>query len=541
MNKIISGGLLGFLSVLTLSITTVQAALIGLPTVATIAAGPVTATNATLNGTVNPGGGATAAYFQYGTSTYYGSYSSTNNLAATNSVLNVSHLVSGFLAGTVYHFQLVATNSAGTSYGGDQIFANLTAAPLETNIFNYTGSSVDWTVPASGIYRIVASGAQGGSVGGSLSGGLGAIISGDFSLIQGQVFRIAVGGKGQDSSAQYGGGGGGGSFVASISPGPTNALIIAGGGGGGGGGGSVSSGSGTGGAGQNGGGGGGFLSNGGNGKNSGDGLAGGGFGFCCGLAGGGGDSYGGFGGFGGGGCSSGNSASVYRGGGGGGGGYTGGNGGSDGGGGGGGSTNAGFNQINVGGSQAGNGSVQIFVMVLSPTVNTTGASGITATSATLNGTVNPDGADTAAYFQYGTSTNYGSFSSTNSLVATNGVLNVSQLLSGLASGTVYHYRLVAANSAGTTLGSDLTFTTSVSPPVAFSLTGTPLSAGGGFQLNFTNLTGLGFTVLGSTNAALPVVQWTVLGAPVENPPGRYQFTDPQATNNVRRFYRVRSP
>ncbi len=540
MNKIISGGLLGFLTVLTLSITTVQAAPIGLPTVATIAAGPVTATNAALNGTVNPGGGATAAYFQYGTSTHYGSYSSTNNLAATNSVLNVSHLVSGFLAGTVYHFQLVAANSAGTSYGGDQIFANLIAAPLETNTFNYTGRSVDWTVPASGIYRIVASGAQGG-----LSGGLGALIRGDFSLTQGQRVKIAVGGMGgvTPGSMNYGAGGGG-SFGVSFFSGTTNALVVAGGGGGaaytgGAGDGLTSAGEGFGGGGDSrgGGGGGGFFGNGGGGAYG----SGGGAGFTAGLAGGSiGVVSGGTGGFGGGGggCNGGGS---LPGGGGGGGGYTGGNGDLNGGGGGGGSINAGFNQINVGGSQAGNGFVQILVMVLAPAVNTMGASGITAASATLNGTVNPDGADTAAYFQYGTSTNYGSFSSTNNLAATNGILNVSYLLSGLAPGTVYHYRLAAANSAGTNYGSDLTFTNSVSPPVAFSLTGTPLSAGGGFQLNFTNLTGLGFSVLGSTNVAVPLTNWTVLGAPVENPPGRYQFTDPQATNNPTRFYRVRSP
>jgi len=78
-------------------------------------------------------------------------------------------------------------------------------------------------------------------------------------------------------------------------------------------------------------------------------------------------------------------------------------------------------------------------------------------------------------------------------------------------------------------------------PVIFNVTGSSISSGGAFQLSFTNLSGLGFTVLGSTNVALPVAQWTVLGAPVENPPGRYQFTDPQATNNPTRFYRVRSP
>ena len=101
----------------------------------------------------------------------------------------------------------------------------------------------------------------------------------------------------------------------------------------------------------------------------------------------------------------------------------------------------------------------VVVVPNAPAVTTLAATSITATNATLNGTVNPDGAATTAYFQYGLTTSYGSFSSTNSLAATNAVLNVSNLLSGLAPGTIYHYRLVAANSAGTNYGSDITLTT----------------------------------------------------------------------------------
>jgi hypothetical protein len=55
------------------------------------------------------------------------------------------------------------------------------------------------------------------------------------------------------------------------------------------------------------------------------------------------------------------------------------------------------------------------------------------------------------------------------------------------------------------------------------------------------MSGLDFTVLGATNVALPLSNWTVLGAASEAPPGQYQFTDSQSTNNVRRFYRLRSP
>ena len=83
----------------------------------------------------------------------------------------------------------------------------------------------------------------------------------------------------------------------------------------------------------------------------------------------------------------------------------------------------------------------------------------------------------------------------------------------------------------------------VATPVPFQLVGSSSISGGAFQLSFTNLSGLGFTALGTTNLALPLADWTVLGSPVETPPGsgNYQFTDSQSTNLVSRFYQVRSP
>jgi hypothetical protein len=88
----------------------------------------------------------------------------------------------------------------------------------------------------------------------------------------------------------------------------------------------------------------------------------------------------------------------------------------------------------------------------------------------------------------------------------------------------------------------LLFTTlSQAQAVNFSLKGAIKLPGGAFQFSFTNLNGLGFTVRGTTNLALPFTNWTVLGAPVESPSGQYQFTDPEATNKATRFYRVTSP
>jgi hypothetical protein len=58
-----------------------------------------------------------------------------------------------------------------------------------------------------------------------------------------------------------------------------------------------------------------------------------------------------------------------------------------------------------------------------------------------------------------------------------------------------------------------------------------------FQLSFTNTPGLNFSILASTNIAVSVTNWIVLGTPTENPAGQYQFTD--SITNKARFYRVR--
>ena len=66
-------------------------------------------------------------------------------------------------------------------------------------------------------------------------------------------------------------------------------------------------------------------------------------------------------------------------------------------------------------------------------------------------------------------------------------------------------------------------------------------AGGVFQFSFTNTPGAGSTVVSTTNLGLSLPNWTTLGGATEVSPGQFQFTDPQATNNAKRFYRVRSP
>ena len=80
--------------------------------------------------------------------------------------------------------------------------------------FDYTGAIVDYTILTSGLYDIVAAGAQGGAAFGD-PGGYGAEVGGDIGLSAGLVLGILVGGAGGQIGGDgiIGGGGGGGSFV----------------------------------------------------------------------------------------------------------------------------------------------------------------------------------------------------------------------------------------------------------------------------------------------------------------------------------------
>jgi hypothetical protein len=76
----------------------------------------------------------------------------------------------------------------------------------------------------------------------------------------------------------------------------------------------------------------------------------------------------------------------------------------------------------------------------------------------LNGTINPNGLTTTYYFEWGTTTAYGNRSPAIPTSADSGWGNIagSVNLTELTPNVVYHYRLVATNSLGTTYGSDMT-------------------------------------------------------------------------------------
>jgi N-acetylneuraminic acid mutarotase len=112
-----------------------------------------------------------------------------------------------------------------------------------------------------------------------------------------------------------------------------------------------------------------------------------------------------------------------------------------------------------------------------PVVITNPATLIASFSATLNGSVDPHGLTTNVYFQYGTTTSYGSTTASQSKTG-NTYQNVAAKISGLAASTTYHFRIVATNSAGTKYGSDRTFTTlsATGPPVVITNSATNVAS-----------------------------------------------------------------
>ena len=97
-----------------------------------------------------------------------------------------------------------------------------------------------------------------------------------------------------------------------------------------------------------------------------------------------------------------------------------------------------------------------------------------STSAGLSGQVNPNGLATTAYFEYGidlrdrgpgsSTVLYDQTTPAQQIGSDSTDHPISIPVAGLVSNALYHVRIVASNSAGTTVGPDQTFTTPASAP-----------------------------------------------------------------------------
>ena len=293
----------------------------GPPVVVTNPATLIASFSATLNGSLDPHGLTTTGYFQYGTTTSYGS--TTPMLSYTgNTYLNTSANITGLMANTIYHFRIVAHNSAGTTFGSDRTFTTLSA----------TGSPVVVTGPATLIASFSA----------TLNGLLdphGLTTSVHFQYGTTTSYGLTTPSQSQSGNTY-------GNVSANI--------------------GSLTT------------------------------------------------------------------STIYH-----------------------------FRVVASNSAGTTLGSDRTFTTLTAtgpPVVTTNPATNVTTSSATLNGSLDPHGLTTTVYFQYGTTTSYGHATAMLSQTG-NTYRNIAANISGLATHTTYHFRILAKNSAGTSLGIDRTFTT----------------------------------------------------------------------------------
>jgi subtilisin-like proprotein convertase family protein len=128
---------------------TVNVPPVAAPFVFTQPAQAVTGAGAQLNGMVTPNGRPTTAWFQWGTSTDYGSNTPPVSAGNGYNVFYMPNPISGLVPNVAYHFRLVAANASGTNYGFDQILD-------EANVAAWGADYVGQTTVPPGLSNVVA-------------------------------------------------------------------------------------------------------------------------------------------------------------------------------------------------------------------------------------------------------------------------------------------------------------------------------------------------------------------------------------------------
>ncbi|MDB6026479.1 MAG: regulatory domain of in-like proprotein convertase [Verrucomicrobiales bacterium] len=411
------------------------------PTVTTQAATSIGTTNVILNASVNPNGADSKVYFQFGTTTGYGSFSVTNDITATLTNIALNIPVSGLLPGSNYNFRVVSMNSAGTNLGNNLTFVTGPEAPqiLGQSVGTLTNNSavlnasvdprggtttvyfdygLDVTYGNRTIVTNIGTG-DGSRAVTALASNLTAVTTYHFRTVASNSVQLVVG-----SDAVF--------TTTSSAPGVTtlgatsitasNAFLNA------------------------------FA------NPQGDAAT---LYFQYGTT----ISYGSF--------STTNAlgsgitqvatsnttANLLPG------------------------TLYNFRAVALNSRGTNNGSNLTFTtLALSPTATTLAATNILANRATLLASVNPNGATTTAYFEWGTDTNYGSITILTNIGAGTTSQPVTLTVSNLLATVTYHYRVVATNNSGAGAGADFSFTTSLGAPAVTTQPASNVS-GSGAALN----------------------------------------------------------
>jgi IPT/TIG domain len=149
-----------------------------------------------------------------------------------------------------------------------------------------------------------------------------------------------------------------------------------------------------------------------------------------------------------------------------------------------------------------------------PAVVTEPASAVTMSSATLNGSVDPNGREvTSCHFEYGKTPAYGSTAPCSGFVGTGtSPVAVTASIARLSPATTYNFKLVATSAGGTAEGENVTFVT-VAPSIKRLTPKSGPAAGG----TVVTISGAGFS--GATEVTFgstPASEFEVIGATTIN-------------------------
>jgi hypothetical protein len=163
------------------------------------------------------------------------------------------------------------------------------------------------------------------------------------------------------------------------------------------------------------------------------------------------------------------------------------------------------------GGQTG-GADMMFKTAGAPKAETMSPWALTLTNATIQGSVNPNGLDTVVWFEWGGTLSYGTSTPLQFLTAGTNALAVIQAINGFPAGSQTHYRIVASNSFGMTLGRDSVFSTSTGALVWALDFGSPISSSPAIGPDGTIYIGaagnlFAITKIGATNWSLPIGGW----------------------------------
>jgi len=158
-------------------------------------------------------------------------------------------------------------------------------------------------------------------------------------------------------------------------------------------------------------------------------------------------------------------------------------------------------------------------LTVAPSVGSLEAVNVTTQSATLTAKLGANAQATEYFFEYGPTPSYGTTSPTFSAGSSGGPVAVSLPLTGLSAGASYHFRVVAYNATGTTVGPDAVFTAAL-PPKPGALEKLPAGLESPLTPNWTTA-----PVLGSDAGAAPA-SGTVL---VQNSSGAFVALSSQKT------------